>query len=233
MSFFLPPSGLVASSRTARYVDVHENGEWESGSIITCPPPEEFLEEYLIFIPEDDSVDFTADPGDMEFLNPPVGFQFTDLDQFPYYAIRVKFNGPNGLGFWHDPPGCFGVIDYGLDGPYATLELNGDFIARDGGTAETSLEGGPPTTSPLANSLSTEWVYLVNPDPPWPSPDFEGNTFGSVLWLAEDIPTITGTIATTRGPGTGGSTGVLQAYLNPYFEGEPEEMIYSSIIGNS
>ncbi len=233
MSFYFPPIGLQASSRYARYVDIHDNEEWPRGGVVTCPPSPPFG-SYVIFVPNSGSVFFTADPATMSFFNPPSGFQFTDLTQFPFYTLRVKLKGPNGLGYWFDPPTCFhGPYDYATGIPLSSLSLDGNFVTTTGGVATTEMEG----SNHEAQNLTTEWLYLVNPDPPWPSPDLDGNTFGSVLWLAEDIPSVTGTVFAERGPSAGSGEGVLQIYVNPYFEVDPEEPVeglpYSGIIGSS
>jgi hypothetical protein len=75
---------------------------------------------------------------------------------------------------------------------------------------------------------------MVNPSSSWPSPDSEGNTFGSVLWTTSQILSLvaSGTISITRGPGLGANEAVISVYLYPFMEEEPElGLPYSCIIG--
>lgn len=209
MSFINPPVGLVQSSHQARYVHWEPNGAWPSGEIHTCPATEGFA-PFVIFLPWPSSVGFAADPAGMEWFSA----DFTDLSYAPYYALRVLLRGPNALGQWFDPPACVAPPqNYGLDGPNAIVSLDGTLVAPDGSSIPSSVSASDDD----AQSLKVEG-YLINPAPVWPSPDADGNTFGSVLWTAAQIATVTGDIWVERGPATGsGTNNGLAVTLRPYF----------------
>ncbi len=214
MSFSSPPAGLVRVSKFARYSDLRDGSEWPKGEIVLCTPEPPFG-EYLIFTPDGGAVALAASPASIEFF----GTVFLSLAYAPYYTLRVKITSPNDLISWFDPPVCViepPFVDYVNAGPEATVSLEGTYVEPDGtaiGTDPTVFGSGSEVA---ATSLSIEG-FLVNPAPPWPSPDVAGNTFGSVLWAADELPTVIGNVATQSGPHAGNDESVgIEVVVQPY-----------------
>lgn len=221
MTFISPPVGLVRSGHFARYTDWVENNAWPSGTIVTCPADEPFA-PFVIFTPQASTVSFAADPANMDWFSA----AFSDLSYAPYYTLRVRMRGPNRLGQWNDPPACLvPPATYDNAGPFAAVSVDADLVASDGTSVDTTVAASLGD----ANGLTVEG-YLVNPAPPWPTPDAFGNTFGSVLWTATQIGTVTGDIDVERGPATGAvANNGLSVTVYPYFEDEVDEAQLRSV----
>lgn len=228
MSFFVP-SELTIHPNFAVYKDVHEADEWEAGVVVDCFPPEPF-EPYTIDAPVGTTINFSADPVNTTFF----GLSFTSYAFADYYTLTVRFNAPSDFASWFDPPACKDEepFEWGLAGPDLDAVIGGSLVSGTGVSV--------PSTYNILGHAMNSWIveaYLVNPSPVWPTPDGEGNTFGSVLFTEAQIPAITGSISIETGPGVGYSqAGILQAHVQPYFvnEGEPEEEeLFSYIRGSA
>lgn len=228
MSFFSPPLGLHRRDFFARYRQSYANATWVAGDIVTCDPDPPYG-AYVIYTMTATGVVMSADPGDMEF--PSAARGFTDLSFAPFYSLAVTVVGPNRLTQWFDPPVCRidPPFDYETDGPFASVAFDGTLLGPDGSAVSSTVD----ETGADANAL-TRRGYLLNPDPPWPSPDDDGNTFGSVLWTADQIPGVSALVYVERGPGGGVNPARIVVDLNPYEEGgpEPEGLAYQCVMGS-
>ena len=143
-----------------------------------------------------------------------------------YLAVVVAFRGPQGFtGYFtacnaEFPFGCASLQWQGQE-----TEVDGDYVD----TAGVSIVNGGHTGFPddplppnftLGAETETEFDLglLVNPSPTWPTPDGEGNTFGTVLWEPGDLPAaIAATVEVTCNAATEiPSPASLEVYLWPY-----------------
>lgn len=208
MSFDSTPVGLVRKLGLAYYTDLRPDETWSEGSIASCS-----FEgiEFVIFTPASTDVDLAASPSVLDQRGAFTG----GLAYATYYAVYVFLRAPGQLKTWHDPPACLPPpANYGVAHPQAASAIDGTILDATGNTIPSSYSA---TGADSGAEVSFEG-YLVNPSPPWPVPDGAGNTFGRVLWLAADVPTVTGHVFTERGPGgtsgegTAGITVLLRGY---------------------
>ncbi len=150
------------------------------------------------------------------------------------YSIRVAVIPPDTLGQWNSPPVCKDSppFEWDNEGPFVTTTLDGTLVKPTTGEAVPS---SLTSTGPGAHLDTVLRGLLVNPAPTWPTPDAEGNTFGSVLWAPSDFPTITATIEIVRGPRVATvNPGRLTAFLWPFVEGEapdPGDAQFQCLVG--
>lgn len=155
------------------------------------------------------TTDTSADPRDS--VRPDIGQPLgVDAD---YYAIGVRFAGPRLAGGHLDcgplpASECAGptqaMYEGGLSGSYLMIEdfPNGPYAPPSTFEGNLPSGGGPGAitftdwpwdyTDPLHSPpfSDNDLAYIVNPDPVWPFPDAEGNTFGQCLFTYAQIPTI-------------------------------------------
>lgn len=203
------PSLLVPTSEFAIYVDRHEPTEWLTGSTLHCTPDEP-IAPYDIPVPGDGNVDFAADPGAIEFFGD--AFIAAGLAFAPYYTLTARLTPPSEFSAWFNPPACKNEAPFEWDsmGPLIAGSVDGSFVDDTGAAMSMSI-------SEMGLDFWLLEGNLVNPDPHWPTPDGAGNTFGSILFTAGQIATVSATIAITSGPpSTPVNDGLLEVYVQPY-----------------
>lgn len=161
--------------------------------------------------------DVTADISDIQYFG--ADFAAAGLDFAEYYTVQVSGRGPSPYhggspGCSSDPYGCMPFDPWTQE-----MTLDGDFVA---------WQTGAPVT--LSDSTISDFAVigpalLVNPAPTWPTPDADGNTFGSVLFEADQIPETVSAFVDVfaRYTGETGHTAQVVVYLWPYLPDDVTE----------